>query len=267
MQKIIAREGIASRRHAEQLIASGQVTVNGRVVSEMGMKADASRDHIKVKGKLLRLIEHKKIYLALNKPAGMVSTLQDPEGRSSLRELLHGVPERVYPAGRLEYHASGLLLLTNDGELANRIIRCHGLPQVWMLKVKGRLGSEEFRKITEATGLRLERRRQGENAWYEVQFTGTPLESLRRVLGAMGHPVEKMHRIAISGVELGSLPARRHRELTEEEVKRLWRTLNRPRGASTQPMAAHKERWKPVRPGSNPALPLKFESRRITAPS
>jgi len=138
LQKIIARAGLASRRHAEELIASGCVTVNGRVISELGTKADESRDHIKVSGKLLRPAGQ-RVYLLLHKPPAVVSTMSDPEGRISLRDLLHGVSERVFPVGRLEYHASGLVLLTSDGELANRILRSHNLPQTYELKLKSLL--------------------------------------------------------------------------------------------------------------------------------
>src|SRR5215472_5140012 len=126
MQKIIARAGIASRRHAEELIASGLVTVNGQTVTELGSKADESRDHIKVNGKLLRP-ETSRVYILLHKPPEVVSTMSDPEGRKSLADLLHGVPERVFPVGRLEYHASGLVFLTNDGELANKMLQSHHL--------------------------------------------------------------------------------------------------------------------------------------------
>ena len=135
LQKIIARAGLASRRHAEDMITSGLVTVNGTTVTELGTKADPSRDHIKVAGKLLRP-EARHVYIALNKPPEVVATMSDPEGRRSLRDLLHGISERVFPVGRLEYHAYGLVLLTNDGELANRILKNHHLPQVYQLKVK-----------------------------------------------------------------------------------------------------------------------------------
>src|SRR5271168_3961060 len=120
LQKIIARAGLASRRRAEEMIASGMVTVNGKVITEMGTKADPAKDHIKVGGKLLH-IESENIYVLLNKPPEVVSTMSDPEGRTSLRDLLHGIPGRVFPVGRLEYHAAGLVLLTNDGNLTNRI--------------------------------------------------------------------------------------------------------------------------------------------------
>jgi 23S rRNA pseudouridine2605 synthase len=126
LQKIIARAGVASRRHAEELISSGQVAVNGQTVTELGAKADAERDHIRVAGKLLHASET-KVYIALNKPDGVVSTLQDPEGRRTIAGFLHGLQGRIFPVGRLEYHASGLMLLTNDGELANRTMRAHEL--------------------------------------------------------------------------------------------------------------------------------------------
>src|ERR1700733_16247108 len=128
LQKIIARAGIASRRHAEGLIKSGLVTVNGQTITELGSKADESKDHIKVQGKLLRP-ETERVYLVLNKPPEVVSTMIDPEGRRSLADMLHGVSQRVFPVGRLEYHSLGLVFLTNDGELANLMLKAHHLPQ------------------------------------------------------------------------------------------------------------------------------------------
>src|ERR1700674_1655203 len=151
LQKIIARAGVASRRHAEELISSGFVTVNGRVITELGTKADESRDHIKVSGKLLRP-ESERIYLLLHKPPEVVSTMSDPEGRASLREFLHGVSERVFPVGRLEYHSSGLVFLTNDGDLANRMLRSSKLRQTFHLKLKSLLSFAEIEKITRSTG-------------------------------------------------------------------------------------------------------------------
>src|SRR5271155_5585829 len=153
LQKIISRAGIASRRHAEEMISSGLVTVNGRTITELGTKADESRDHIKVAGKLLRP-ETERVYILLNKPTDVVSTMSDPEGRKSLRDLLHGVPERVFPVGRLEYHSSGLVFLTNDGDLANRILQAHNLPQTYQLKLKTLLTFAEIESLTRSTGAR-----------------------------------------------------------------------------------------------------------------
>ena len=185
LQKIIARAGVASRRRAEQLIVSGHVTVNGRVVTELGTRADAARDHIKVSGKLLQGAEE-HVYIALHKPAEVVATLSDPEGRRSLGDLLSAVPVRVYPVGRLEYHASGLLFLTNDGELANKLIRTHGLRQTYLLKVKGNLSDSEIAKASAVSRARIERGQRGENPWYEVTMADASRDPLREQLGADG---------------------------------------------------------------------------------
>src|SRR5262249_33592801 len=153
LQKIIARAGIASRRHAEQLILSGQVRVNGEVVRELGSKADAERDNIEVSGKRIGAGEGRKVYLLMNKPPEIVSSLADPEGRKTLRNLLRGFPERVYPVGNLEYSASGLVFLTNDGELAALMLkRWNHIEQVYHIKVKGMLRREELVKLGKEIG-------------------------------------------------------------------------------------------------------------------
>src|SRR5580658_568189 len=167
IQKIIARAGLASRRRAEEMIRSGLVTVNGRTITELGSKADIARDHIKVAGKLLRAeAESDRVYLVLNKPPEVVATLSDPEGRPSLRDLLHGISERVFPVGRLEYHSSGLVFLTNDGELANRILQAHNLPQTYQLKLKTLLTFAEIESLTRSTGARISRLRGKDAPWY-----------------------------------------------------------------------------------------------------
>jgi 23S rRNA pseudouridine2605 synthase len=220
LQKIIARAGLASRRRAEEMIASGLVTVNGRTVTELGTKADASRDHIKVAGKLLRLgTEH--VYLALNKPPEVVSTMSDPEGRRSLRDLLHGIPERVFPVGRLEYHASGLVLLTNDGDLANRILKAHHLPQIYHLKLKTLLTFAEIENLARSTGARISRLRGKDSPWYVVTLSEARRDSLRNKLFQTGHPVEKMKRVGIGDLELGHLAPGRHRALSPGELASL----------------------------------------------
>ncbi|MGH9743109.1 MAG: S4 domain-containing protein, partial [Candidatus Acidiferrum sp.] len=123
MQKIIGRAGIASRRHAEQLILSGQVRVNGVVVRELGTKADASKDKIVAAGRAVGTAEQRRVYLALHKPPEVVSAMADPEGRKTLRNFLRGLPERVFPVGNLEYTASGLVFLTNDGDLSAEMLK------------------------------------------------------------------------------------------------------------------------------------------------
>ena len=153
LQKIIARAGIASRRHAEELIKSGLVTVNGKTVTELGTKGDETTDHIKVSGKLLRP-ETDRVYIILNKPPEVVSTMSDPEGRRALTDLLAGVSQRVFPVGRFEYHAMGLVFLTNDGDLANAILKSHHLPQTYEMKLKSLLTFQEIENFARVTGAR-----------------------------------------------------------------------------------------------------------------
>jgi 23S rRNA pseudouridine2605 synthase len=222
LQKIIAHAGVASRRHAEELITSGQVTVNGRVVTELGTRANPARDHIKVAGKLIHAVE-KKVYVMLHKPVEVVATLNDPEGRRSLADLLHGISERVYPVGRLEYHAAGLVFLTNDGELANRMLRAHALRQTYLLKTKGPLTPGEMADVGRRAGARLRPHRGAPNPWYEVTLADARSDVLRESLAHMGHPVEKMKRVGLGGLELGRLLPGSHRELTAAEVAGLER--------------------------------------------
>jgi 23S rRNA pseudouridine2605 synthase len=225
LQKIIARAGIASRRRAEEMMASGLVTVNGRIVTELGTKADESRDHIKVAGKLLRH-DAERVYLLLNKPPEVVSTLSDPEGRPSLRDLLHGIPERVFPVGRLEYHSSGLVFLTNDGDLANRILKARNLPQVYQLKLKTLLTFEEIETLSRTTGARISRVRGKDAPWYIATVSDARRDALRNRLFQTSHPVEKLKRVSLANLDLGSLPPGGHRALSPGEVAALKRALD-----------------------------------------
>jgi len=219
LQKIIARAGIASRRHAEQLILAGQVTVNGQAVTTLGTRADAARDRIRVAGKLLRFPE-KKTYLVLNKPAGCVATMSDPAGRPTLRDYLRGVRGRVFPVGRLDYSTEGLLFLTSDGELANRLFQAR-LSQTYWIKVKGPLSSAEIRAVHERTGARIRLVRNAPNPWYEVALTDARSDVLRKTLARQGHPVEKMKRVKLANLELGALPPGEYRHLDSREVTAL----------------------------------------------
>lgn len=225
LQKIISRAGIASRRHAEELITSGLVTVNGQTVTELGSKADASRDHIKVSGKLLHPAAE-RVYLLLNKPQGVVSTMNDPEGRPSLRDFLHGVPERVFPVGRLEYHSTGLVLLTNDGDLANRVLQSDNLRQTYQMKLKTLLTFSEIENLSRATGARISRLKGKEMPWYEVTLSEARRDALRNKLFQTGHPVEKIKRVGIGNLRLESLPTGQRRELSSAEIDTLTRMLD-----------------------------------------
>jgi 23S rRNA pseudouridine2605 synthase len=232
LQKIIARAGIASRRHAEQLILSGQVRVNGRVITELGSKADAKEDRIEAAGKLVEANE-RRVYIVLNKPPEVVSTLADPEGRKTLRNCLKGLPERVYPVGRLDYDASGLVFLTNDGDLAAEMLKdWANLQQHYHVKIKGRLMMEELERLGRNAGATIRTVRQpdatrghAENFWYEVALQDSKKDILRRVLFAEKHPVEKLKRIALGPLTLEGLPQGRYRLLIDKEVDELRRAM------------------------------------------
>src|SRR3982751_444646 len=153
LQKILSQAGVASRRQAEKIITEGRVTVNGTVITELGSKADLSSDHIKVDGKLLRPPKN-QVYIALNKPRGTVTTVTDPEGRETVMDGLRGVKERVYPVGRLDYNSEGLLLLTNDGDLANRIMSAHThLVKTYVVKVTGELSADDAQRFRDGVPL------------------------------------------------------------------------------------------------------------------
>jgi pseudouridine synthase len=235
LQKIIARAGIASRRHAEQLIVSGQVRVNGHVITELGSKADPGADRIEAAGKLVTA-EERRVHILLNKPPEVVATMADPEGRKTLRNLLRGLPERVYPVGRLDYNASGLVFLTNDGDLAAEMLKhWQNLPQSYHVKVKGRLTPEQLDQFGREAGARMRSVRQPDaarghvaNFWYEVALKDSKRDELRRVLFAAQHPVEKLKRIAIGPLTLEGLPPGHYRALQEREVAQLRRALTAP---------------------------------------
>jgi 23S rRNA pseudouridine2605 synthase len=251
LQKIIARAGIASRRHAEQLIVSGQVRVNGRVVTELGTKADPSADRIEAAGKLVTA-EERRVHILLNKPPEVVATMADPEGRKTLRNLLCGLPERVYPVGRLDYAASGLVFLTNDGDLAAEMLKhWQNLPQTYHVKVKGRLTPEQLDQFGREARARIRPVRQPDaarghvaNFWYEVALKDSKRDELRRVLFAAQHPVEKLKRIAIGPLTLEGLPPGHYRALQEREVAQLRRALTSPARAKNRnsPQSARLER-------------------------
>jgi 23S rRNA pseudouridine2605 synthase len=235
LQKIIARAGIASRRHAEELIKSGLVTVNGQTITELGSKADESKDHIKVQGKLLRP-ETERVYLLLNKPPEVVSTMIDPEGRRSLADLLQDVSQRVFPVGRLEYHSLGLVFLTNDGELANLMLKAHHLPQTYHLKLKTLLTFEEIDNLAQSTGARITRIKGKDAPWYEVTLSEARRDQLRNRLFQTGHPVEKIKRVKIGNLALEDLSAGHRRPLSDAEVATL-RRMVQPGAAQISPTA------------------------------
>jgi 23S rRNA pseudouridine2605 synthase len=234
LQKIIARAGIASRRHAELLISSGQVRVNGRVVTELGTKADAAVDRIEAAGKVVGAKE-RRVYLLLNKPAEVVSTLADPEGRKTLKNCLRGFPERVYPVGNLEYAAAGLVFLTNDGDLAAEMLKnWENLEQAYHVKVKGMLTLLDLERLGKEIGVRMKTVRQPDatrgraaNFWYEVRMRDSKIEDLRRLMFKEKHPVEKLMRIGLGTLSVEGIPRGRYRLLKEKEVDGLRKSEQR----------------------------------------
>jgi 23S rRNA pseudouridine2605 synthase len=232
LQKIIARAGIASRRHAEQLIVSGQVRLNGHVVRELGTKADPATDRIEAAGRVISAAE-RHVYILLNKPPEVVATMADPEGRKTLRNCLRGLAERVYPVGRLDYAASGLVFLTNDGDLTAAMLKAWGnLPQAYHVKIKGRLTLEDLDRLGKQIGARMRTVRQPDatrgrvaNFWYEVTLKDSKRDEVRRVLFAEKHPVEKLKRIALGPLSLEGIPQGRYRVLQEKEVTELRKVL------------------------------------------
>ncbi|MDX2267729.1 MAG: pseudouridine synthase [Bryobacter sp.] len=226
LQKIISQAGLASRRKAETMILEGRVRVNGQVVVELGTKADPDHDHIKVDGKLLKPAT-RHLYLAMNKPREVVTTLSDPEGRKTVTEYLRGLKVRVYPVGRLDYHSEGLLLFTNDGEFANRILsKATNIIKTYVVKVNGTLTTEqmaEFRSGVPLSGRRtkpagLKALSRAANPWYEVQLTEGRQNQIRMMFKHFGYLVEKLKRVKIGFLELGPLKPGEVRHLTPAEV-------------------------------------------------
>lgn len=265
LQKIIARAGIASRRHAEELILSGQVRVNGKVVTELGAKADPERDRVEAAGRVAERPAEPSYYL-LNKPAHVVSTMSDPEGRATLRHVLRGLAGGVFPVGRLDYAASGLILLTSDGELADRIFKTSArIPQTYWLKVAGSLGEDEMKKIRQQAHARMRRLRapgasgsRPANPWYEVELSDTRRDLLRRALFALEHPVEKMKRVKFGPLDLGDLPDGQYRRLEPAEVEKLRKLVERmaASGAAAPAKSPKRFRRRPRRPDkSKPSTP------------
>ena len=234
LQKILSQAGVTSRRQAEKYMAEGRVSVNGQIVTELGSKADLERDHIKVDGRLIHAPKH-QIYIALHKPNNTVTTVSDPQHRATVMDLIRGVKERVYPVGRLDYHSEGLLLLTNDGELANAITSASThLPKTYLVKANGALTAEQEEKFR--TGVPLSGRRtlpaglklihDAENPWYEVRLYEGRNNQIRLMFKHFSRLVERLRRVRIGPLELGALKPGQFRHLSDEEVKKLKKAVH-----------------------------------------
>ncbi|MDD2221142.1 MAG: pseudouridine synthase [Clostridia bacterium] len=226
LQKVIAAHGLTSRRGAEALIRAGKVTVNGQVVTEQGLRV-TSRDEIRVNGELLS-VKPSLRYILLHKPAGWITSMADENGRRTVCDLLTDVPERVYPVGRLDYDTSGLLLLTNDGELANRLTHpSHNVEKNYSVLIKGKISNEAIKKLRDGVELsdgqtspakvrRLREKEQG--SIIEITIHEGRNRQIRRMVDAVGYEVIHLKRIALANLNLTDLPLGKYRDLTDKEL-------------------------------------------------
>ena len=274
LQKILAQAGIASRRKAEEIILEGRVIVNGQVVTELGTRADATKDHIRVDGKLLHGPEQQRYYM-LNKPRGYVTTLDDPQHRPTVMQLMqqsngpHGDQVRLYPVGRLDYLSEGLLLMTNDGNLANALSKASaGVEKTYLVKVSGvppNEGLDQIRRgimidrgrLDEVRAGRRDRIltspakvvlvRAGDNPWYEVTLTEGRNRQLRKMFEEIGHHVEKIRRIGYGALRLDIAPGE-YRELKPGEVMALDRAAKGKKVEPKRKLPEHAQLKSPAKP-------------------
>ena len=234
LQKILSNSGITSRRKAETLILDGRVSVNGKVVRELGTKAVLGKDEIKVDGKAIEP-ETDKVVLALYKPRRCVTTLDDPQGRPTVADLVSDFPSRVYPVGRLDYDAEGLLLLTNDGELAHRLQHPrYKVDKVYLVKVRGHPPEEALALLQQ--GVKLEDgvtapaelnvlEDEKKTTWISLTLREGRKHQVKRMCAAVGHPVLRLRRTKVGPIDLGSMRPGISRRLKAREVRALRRVV------------------------------------------
>lgn len=232
LQKLISQAGVASRRHAEEMIKAGEVTVNGAVVTELGTKADPTKDHIKVRGKLIntKLENRELVYVLLNKPKGFLSSVSDPEDRDLVTDLVPESLGKLYPVGRLDYSTEGLIILTNDGEFTNFVTSAKNkIPKVYEVRVKGIPNEKQLETLRR--GVKLEdgfRTAPAEvelidqtenNAWYRVTLIQGHNQQIRKMFDAIHHSVSRLRRIGIGHIKDEKLPLGAYRFLAPHEVR------------------------------------------------
>jgi len=237
LQKLLAQAGIASRRNAEALITGGRVTVDGKVVTELGTRADPQQNVIEVDGR--RVVAEAPVYLVFHKPRNVVSTMKDPEGRPTVAEYMRRVNARVVPIGRLDFHTSGTLLLTNDGEFADGLLHPRkASPKVYVAKVRGLVLDEDLERWqasieidgrptrpAEVSRLRFD----GDKTWLEIVLKEGKNRQIHRLGEATGFPVLRLARLSFAGIDSEGLRPGAYRELTVEELLRLKREYGVPR--------------------------------------
>ena len=231
LQKLIAQAGIASRRAAEQLIVSGEVSVNGEIITTLGTKADPETDHIKVGGKLInaKLAARENVYVLLNKPKGYLSSAADPEGRNLVTDLVPPKLGKLHPVGRLDYNTEGLIILTNDGKFTNLVASSKTVAKVYEVKVKGLPNANAVNKLRRGVvledGFRTapaeikELKHTEQNGWYQVTLHEGHNQQIRKMFDSVGHSVVKLKRISIGHIKDDRIAVGAYRLLDEDEVK------------------------------------------------
>jgi len=257
LQKILSEIGIASRRRSEELIREGRVTVNGRV-ARIGDKADPARDHIKVDGRRVTL-SASRVYFMVNKPKNIVTTIDDPEGRATVMDLVKSKYPRLFPVGRLDYDAEGFLLLTNDGELAYRLSHpSFEVPRMYRVKVKGKPAPEEIRRLSRGISLTdgptapcrvVPLKETDENSWLEMTMHEGRNRQVKRMWEKMGYSVLKLVRVRFGGLSLGKLKPGEYRPLRPAEVEKLNRLIkkDRPSGLEERKIRSPEDRASALR--------------------
>lgn len=231
LQKFLANAGVASRRKSERLILSGRVKVNGKVTTELGIKIDTDVDEVIVEGDLIKLEQTQQLLYALYKPKNCITTLEDPQGRDTIANYFPKTKSRLFPVGRLDYDAEGLVLLTNDGELANNI--AHPSKHIWkqyFVKIKGKITAPVIKKLSKGPMIDGVKRQPvkikllhyiNEKTWLHVYLQEGINHHLKKMFKEVGFPVQKIKRYSVGNIELGEMTPGSHRLLSKAEVKEL----------------------------------------------
>lgn len=237
LNKLIADSGLASRRHADRMIEEGQVTVNGKRVYELGIKVDPQSDRILVEGKPLRKPLTHKLYIMINKPKGVLTTMDDPHNRPTIADYLEGVPARVFPVGRLDWDSEGMLLLTNDGDFANKVMHPKAeVTKTYLVKLDGQPQSHHIEKLKKGVSIiggrvsarHIERikksgdKKSDKYEWYKIVITEGKNRQIRQMFAKVGFDVLKLQRVAIGRLRLGALKVGELVYLNEVAIERIF---------------------------------------------
>jgi 23S rRNA pseudouridine2605 synthase len=238
LQKFLSQAGLGSRRKAEQMIEQGLVSVNGEIITHLGSKVDPKKDVVFCQGEQVKITANKTVTMLLYKPKGFLSTLSDPEGRPTIQHFLAGIPWRLFPVGRLDFNSEGILLLTNDGELAFTLTHPkHHLPKIYLVKVRGvpdkaklqrlRHGIKLAEGLTAPAQVKLLETTKT-NCWLKIALREGKNRQIRRMGDAIGHPVLKLKRVGVAFLDLGNLAPGQYRWLTHQEVRNLKKLADNP---------------------------------------